>query len=157
MPEKKRKGQVTGQEGPELQHSAFLAARAAIKGEQLVNTALGTAQLKAAGMWPARDTAVCLRTGCPRREELLMLGDEHALARRGCPLMFAHCTGCFAIKPSRATLLQALPPHRWQSGALQASPVRTPSEPGMLWPWQPQLPERTQPRSWLSRKSCLPW
>ena len=34
MPEKKRKGQVTGQEGPELQHSAFVAARAAIKGEQ---------------------------------------------------------------------------------------------------------------------------
>eukprot|EP00891_Asterochloris_glomerata_P008567 jgi/Astpho2/8567/fgenesh1_pg.00125_%23_57_t len=32
MPEKKRKGQVAGQEGPELQHSAFVAARAAIKG-----------------------------------------------------------------------------------------------------------------------------
>ena len=57
MPEKKRKGQVAGQEGPELQHSAFVAARAAIKGEQLVNAASGTAQLQAAGRWAARGTA----------------------------------------------------------------------------------------------------
>lgn len=80
MPEKKRKGQVAGQEGPELQHSAFVAARAAIKGEQLVNVACGTAQLKAAGRWPARGTALCLGAGCPQREKLSMLGHEHALS-----------------------------------------------------------------------------
>ena len=81
MPEKKRKGQVTGQEGPELQHSAFLAARAAIKGEQLVHAALGTAQLKAAGRWPVRDTALCLGTGCPWKGKVAMLGHEHAFIR----------------------------------------------------------------------------
>ena len=81
MPEKKRKGQVAGQEGPELQHSAFVAARAAIKGEQLVNAHFGTAQLKAAGRRPARGTVLCLGTG------------QAALKGRGCWVMNTHLHG----------------------------------------------------------------
>ena len=53
-------------------------------------------------------------------------------------------------------MLQALPLLRLQSGALRASQVRILSGPGMLWHWRLQLPERTLPRLWLSRRSCLP-